>query len=156
VTERPTPEDVSLWQKRLAAQANNRAWTLAEMPQRSAGEDEEMLEAAHAAMYFWRIVGTAGNQAHAALLLAHVFALLKIKVPARHYLLKAWPYLAQSDRAPWERAFAHAVAANVASAEGDAELFASHYADARIAAEQIRDLPTRETLDATLRVLSAL
>ena len=28
-------------------------------------EDEEMLNAAHAAMYFWSIVGNANNQAHA-------------------------------------------------------------------------------------------
>ena len=58
MAERPTPEDVALWQKRLAAQANNRAWALAEGLQRSAEEDEEMLQAAHAAMYFWRVLAS--------------------------------------------------------------------------------------------------
>lgn len=60
-----------------------RFWMLAEMPHRSPEEDEEMLQAVHAAMYFWKIVGKPGNHAHAALLLAHMHALLKLPGPAR-------------------------------------------------------------------------
>ena len=44
-----------------------------------------MLQAAHASMYFWKIVGTAGNRAHSAQLLAHVYALLKLPNPAKLY-----------------------------------------------------------------------
>ena len=65
MTEKPSPEEVVRWQHRLAGQANNRAWSLSEQASRSAAEDEEMLNAAHAAMYFWSIVGNANNQAHA-------------------------------------------------------------------------------------------
>ena len=50
MAEKPAAEDVALWQRRLASQANNRAWSLAEMLHRSPEEDEEMLQAAHAAM----------------------------------------------------------------------------------------------------------
>ena len=127
MAERPTPEDVALWQRRLAAQANNRTWTLAEMLHRSTEDDEDMLEAAHAAMYFWKIVGTPSNRAHAAQLLAHVYALLKLPEPAAHYLRKSLPHMTQDDRAPSELAFAHAVAANVASAEGNTAAHAKHY-----------------------------
>lgn len=155
MTEKPTPEDVALWQRRLASQANNRAWTLAEMLQRSPDEGEEMLQAAHAAMHFWKIVGTPGNHAHAALLLAHVYALLELPGPAAHYLGKALPYFAQHEGAPWEQAFAHAVAANVASTEGDAAAYARHYADAEVAAARMTDPQTREMFAATLRVVSA-
>ena len=49
MAERPSPEEVAVWQKRLASQANNRAWALAEALHRSPEEDEEMLQAAHAA-----------------------------------------------------------------------------------------------------------
>jgi hypothetical protein len=70
MTNKPTPEDVALWQRRLASQANNRAWTLAEALHRSPEEDEEMLHAAHAAMYFWSMVGEPSHHAHAAQLLA--------------------------------------------------------------------------------------
>jgi len=57
MTEKPTPEETALWQRRLASQANNRAWTLSEAISRTPEEDEEMLQAAHAAMHFWKIVG---------------------------------------------------------------------------------------------------
>jgi hypothetical protein len=155
VAEKPPPEDVALWQRRLASQANNRAWTLAETLGRSPDEDEEMLQAACAAMYFWRIVGNAGNHAHAAQLLAHVYALLKLPGPAAHYLGKSLPYFLQDDRASSERAFAHAVAANVASAEGNAEAHSRHYAQAQAIIAQVTNPKEREILNATLRVIPA-
>ena len=155
MTEKPTSEDVVLWQKRLASQANNRAWTLAEMLHRTSEEDEEMLQAAHAAMYFWKMVGKPSNHAHAAQLLAHVYALLKLPGPAAQYLSKSLPHFTQHDCAPSELAFAHAVAANVASAEGNAAAYARHYSEARAIAAQITDPETREMLNATLRVVSA-
>jgi len=155
MTEKPTPEDVALWQRRLASQANNRAWTLAEALHRSPDEDEEMLQAAHAAMYFWRMVGKPGNHARAAQLLAHVYALLKLPRPAAHYLRKSLPYFMQNACAPSELAFAHAVAANVASAEGNAEEHARHYAQAQAFFAQVADVEEREALSATLRVIPA-
>ena len=82
MTDKPSPEQTALWQRRLASQANNRAWSLSESSSRSADEDEEMLQAAHAAMYFWKIVGNDKNRAHAALLLAHAYALLGLGAPA--------------------------------------------------------------------------
>jgi len=153
MAEKPTAEDVALWQRRLASQANNRAWTLAEMVHRSPEEDEEMLQAAHAAMYFWKIVGKPSNHAHAALLLAHVHALLKLPGPAAQYLGKSLPQLTQPDCAPWEAAFAHAVAANVAFAEGDAAAHARHYSEAKAAATHMTDAETQAMFTATLRVV---
>lgn len=155
MAEKPNPEDVVLWQRRLASQANNRAWSLAEMLHRSPEEDEEMLQAAHAAMYFWKIVGTPANHARAAQLLAHVYALLKLPEPAAHYLGKSLPHFTQQDCAPWELAFAHAVAANVASAQGDAAAYARHYSEAKAVAARITDPETREMFSATLRVVTA-
>ena len=153
MAEKPTPEDVALWQRRLASQANNRAWTLAEALSRSPEEDEEMLQAACAAMYFWRIVGNPGNHAHAAQLLAHVYALLKLPGPAAHYLGKSLPYFLQNDCAPSALAFAHAIAANVASAEGNAEAQARHYSQAQAIIAQVTNPEEREILNATLRVI---
>jgi hypothetical protein len=153
VSEKPSPEDVALWQRRLASQANNRAWTLSEQQSRTPEEDEEMLQAAHAAMYFWNIVGNANNKAHAAQLLAHAYASLKLPNPAAHYLARSQPVLMAEAAEPWERALAHAVAANVASAAGQAGKHAEHY---RMAVEQVAELPDAEEraiLEATVRVL---
>lgn len=154
MADKPTPEDMALWQRRLASQANNRAWTLAEALHRSPEEDEEMLQAAHAAMYFWNIVGDAGHRGHAALLLAHVYALLKLPGPAAHYLRKSLAYFGQRECAPWEIAFSRAVQANVAAVEGNAAAYAMHYAEAEAAAAHMTDPQTREMFAATLRVVS--
>ncbi|HKT29726.1 hypothetical protein [Dyella sp.] len=153
MTDKPTPEDIALWQRRLASRANNRAWTLAEMLHRAREEDDEMLHAAHAAMYFWSMVGEPSHHAHAAQLLAHVYALLKRPGPAVHYLSKALPYFEQHGCAPWEKAFAHAIAANVAYAEGNAAEHAKQYVDAQQAAAHITDPETRDMFAATLRVV---
>jgi hypothetical protein len=155
MTERPSPEDVALWQRRLASQANNRAWTLAEAVHRSPEEDEDMLHAAYAAIYFWSIVGTPSNHAHAAQLLAHVCALLKLPQQAAHYLSKSLPYFMQNDCAPSELAFAHAVAANVASAVGDPDSHAMHYSRAHAALAQVPNAEERKIFEATLRVIPA-
>lgn len=149
----PTPEETATWQKRLAAQANNRAWTLAESLTRTPEEDEEMLQAAHAAMYFWKIVGDAGNRAHAAQLVAHVYALLGLPSPARHYLKQSLPYFLDRECAPWEKAFAHAVAANVAAAAGEHESHARHYREAEQWVAALTGAEDREILGATMRVI---
>lgn len=52
--DKPSPEETSLWQNRLASQANNKAWSLAEALTRTAEVDEDMLQAAQAEMYFWK------------------------------------------------------------------------------------------------------
>ncbi len=40
VSEKPTLEETALWQRRLASQANNRAWSLAESLSRAPEEFE--------------------------------------------------------------------------------------------------------------------
>jgi hypothetical protein len=153
MSDQLSPEETAAWQKRLASQANNRAWTLAEASARTPEQDEEMLQAAHAAMYFWKIVGDASHRAHAAQLLAHVYALLGLPRPARHYLQQSQPFFLDRDSAPWEQAFAHAVAANVAAAAGDAPAHACHRAQAQQLIAALQDPQEQEMLDATMRVV---
>jgi len=155
MSEKPTPEETALWQRRLASHANNRAWSLAEALSRTADEDEELLQAAHAAMYFWKIAGNEKNRAHAAQLVAHAYALLKLPNPASFYLAKSEPVFMSDQAEPWERALAHAVAANVAAVKGDEQGQRSHY---HMAVELVAALPDpedRTILEATMRVLPA-
>lgn len=147
----PTAEELALWQRRLAAHANNRAWTLAEAPSRSADEDEELLHAAHAAMHLWSIVGDARHRAHAALLLAHAHALLGEGSHAARYLAKAEPLLLASDAAGWERALTEAVGAGVAAAQGDAAAHRSRHQEAVRLAAALEDPDDRGVVEATLR-----
>lgn len=153
MSEKPTPEETALWQRRLASQANNRAWSLAESLSRTPGEDEEMLQASHAAMYFWKIVGTENNRAHAALLVSHACALLGLASPAEEYQAKWQTLLLSGQAEPWEIALAHAVAANVAAAKSDAKAHQAHYAEACARVAQLPDPEDRSILEATLRAL---
>jgi hypothetical protein len=151
--EKPTPEETAGWQRRLASQANNRAWTLAEATLRTPDQDEEMLQAAHAAMYFWKIVGNENALAHAAQLVAHVYALLGLPGPASHFMAKAKPFFLSGKAEAWEVALGHAVAANVAAAQKDAEAHREHYAKAFELVAALTDPEERKTLEATLRIL---
>jgi len=153
MADAPSSEEVALWQRRLAAQANNRAWRLSESLTRSPEEDEEMLQAAHASMYLWKIVGNAANRAHAAQLLAHVYALLKLPNPARHYFAQCESFFLEQNCEAWERACACAVKASVAAAGGDSEVHANSYREAERLIAALPDAEDREILDATLRVV---
>jgi hypothetical protein len=153
MADAPSPEEAALWQRRLAAQANNRAWRLSESPSRSPQEDEEMLQASHAAMYFWKLVGNAGNRAHAALLVAHVYALLKLPNPARYYFAQAEPFFFDRECKPWERASAFAVKASVAAAAGESDAHGSSYREAERLIAALPDPEDRDILYATLRVV---
>lgn len=151
--EKPTSEETARWQRRLASQANNRAWALSEAASRTAEEDEEMLQAAHAAMHFWKIVGNESNRAHAAQLVAHVYALLGLGGPAAHYMAKSQSVFFSDRAEAWEVALAHAVAANVAAAQEDAAAHADHYAKAFELVAKLPEAEDREILEKTLRIL---
>lgn len=112
-----------------------------------------MLQAAHASHYFWNIVGNDDNKAHAAQILAHVYALLQSPEAAMHYFSKVEQRFLNRDCEPWEKACAYAVKANVAASAGDSELHASCYREAE---QRIAALPSREErkiLSATLKVV---
>ena len=153
MSDQPTAEERAAWQRRLASQANNRAWTLAESSSRTPDEDDELLEAANAAMFFWNIAGNAKQRANAAQLLAHAYALRGFGDAARHYFAKCEAVVFGDDAVPWERAMAHAIAANVAAASGDADAHRSHYAQASRLVATLDSDDDRNVVDATLRVI---
>lgn len=153
MADSPSSEEMALWQRRLAAQANNRAWRLSESTARSPQEDDEMLHAAHASMYFWKLVGNANNRAHAAQLLAHVYASLKLPNPATHYFKQSEPFFLEQNCEPWERACAFAVKAHVAAASGQSDDHAGSYREAERLIAALPDPQDREILNATLLVV---
>ena len=154
MNEKPVPDEAAIWQRRFASQANNRAWTLSESVSRTPEEDEEMLQAAHAAMYLWKIVGNAKNHAHAAQLVAHVYALLGLAGPAQRFQAKSQPVFFGDGAELWELAMAHAVAANVAAATMDAVAHREHYEKAVSLIDALPDAE-KKILGATLRVVPA-
>ena len=128
MAESPTEEETRQWQRRLASQANNRGWMLAEQRSRTQAENAAMLHAAHAARHLWGPIGTGKNLALADLLLGHVHALLGHGPSAMQY-------------------------ANAAHAAGLSELHEAHHAKAFEVANTLSDPEDRKVFDATFAVI---
>lgn len=153
--EAVAPEELARWTRRFAIECNNRAWRLAEAGARTAGEDEEMLHAAHAAAYHWGKVGTELHQARATMLLGHVHALLGRGESAMAYARQSFSYVTSHDSPPWEVAFAHAVLAGAAAAARNPALQAKHYGIAKVLGEALADAEEKAIFDATFRAVPA-
>jgi hypothetical protein len=148
-----SPQEEALWQKRFASRANNRAWSLSEQVKRTPEEDEEMLQAAQAAMFLWKSIGTPRNHAHAAQLLAHVYALLQIPKPANQYFSRASKFFTTEQSDPWELALMHTIGANVAFCSGKSAEHARNYRLAEDAIQALPDPEDKEILNATFRII---
>ncbi len=131
--------DATAAHRRHAVECNNLAWRLSEQAERSAAEDEEMLNAAHASAFHWSRAGNELNAARAWMLLGRVHALLGNGQAALRYARQCHDYLAAHDPPDWELAFVHAVLAHAAFAAGDGTLHALHYAKARDLGAAIAD-----------------
>jgi hypothetical protein len=152
--EQPTG-DLQKWHRHFAGTANNRAWTLCEQSGLTPEDHAELLDAAHAAAYHWRAIGTPAQIAHANLLLGRTHALLGHGTLAMHYAIAAFEAFQAGDAAPWERAFAHAILANAAAAADDSALHAQHYAEAQTLGESLTDPEDRQIFAATFKQIPA-
>ncbi len=155
MAEQPSDEEIRQWHRRFAVEANNRAWRLSESAVRSAADDAEMLNGAHAAALHWGKVGTELHAARADMLLGHVHALLGHGGLAMRYASASFDYLTARDCPDWERAFAHAVLANAASSANDARLHSHHYALAKALGLALPNPEDREIFEATFRRIPA-
>jgi len=153
MTEPSSAEQVNIWRRRLAAGANNQAWTLAEKPSRTPAEDAGMLHAAHAARHLWDEIGTERNLALADLLLGQVHALLGLAPTAAAYAEQALGYFTAHGGETSVLALAHAVRANAAHAQGVRDLHHQHYARALELAGTIADPETRKIFEASFQLV---
>ena len=133
---------------------NNRAWRLAEEPSRTKAEDEEMLKAAKAAAEHWGKVGDELERVRAAILLGQVYALLGDGKEALLHAREAFAYVTEHEDSPgWQVAFAHAVMANAAAANGELSLHKTHYQRAKTLGSALTDDDERALFEATFRTV---
>ena len=131
-------EDTNKWHRFFAATSNNRAWDLS-TKQRNLEEDQEMLNAAHAAAFHWALIGTELNQKRATMLLAEVHSLLDLAASAYTYAEDMKAYFLSNDTPDWELAFTHTIHAHAAYVRGNLDEHASSYANAERAIEEIAE-----------------
>ena len=135
----PTDTDPANWHRHFAAQANNRAWDLAES-RTDASRDAEMLAAALAAAWHWDAVGTELHRMRALMLLALVNALVGHGQTAwqQAETVRAF-FLGQGETPDWEQAFVHAIHALAAARAGHQEAHRASWVQAGRSIEAIAD-----------------
>jgi hypothetical protein len=138
MVQQPEISDFQSWHKRSAVEANNRAWELAVLP-RTAVEDREMLNTAHASAWHWSVIGTELNRMRSTMLLAEVHALLGYGASALRYAAEMQAYFVTRDTPDWELAFTHAIHAHAASVAGASEVHRKAYEHAVVALNSIAD-----------------
>ena len=72
-------------ERQLAAGLFNQVWALLEKPDRSAGDDDQMVHAAHASRYHWGMVGGPVQWARGEWQCSRVYAVLGRVEPALHH-----------------------------------------------------------------------
>jgi hypothetical protein len=144
----PTDSDLQDWHKRFAITTNNRAWELSVL-ERTAEQDQEMLDAAHASAWHWSAVGTELNRMRSTMLLAEVHALLGFGASALHYAEEMRTYFVGRETDDWELAFTHVIHAHAASAAGAVETHRLAYQAAKIALKAIADDEDRAIVNKT-------
>ena len=134
---------------------NNHAWTLAEKPDPTPAEEEEMLHAAHASALHWSRVGGESNRARADMLLGQVHALLGHGALALRYARRSHEYILAHASPGWEIAFSHAVLANAAHAAHEVSLYEAEYSLAKRLGADITDAGEKEIFGRTFARLPA-
>ena len=144
----PTDSDLQDWHKRFAITANNRAWELSVL-ERTAKQDQEMLDAAHASAWHWSAAGTELNRMRSTMLLAEVHALLGFGASALRYAEEMRAYFVGHETADWELAFTHVIHAHAASAAGAVETHRIAYEKALVAIKAIAEEEDRAIVNKT-------
>ena len=153
--EQPSEQDVRMWHRWFAVEANNLAWTLSGRANLGVQEKTELVYAAYASAYHWSKVGTEEHMARAELLLGRVHALLGQGDLAMRCATAAFRSITSRESEPWEVAFAHAILANAAAASGDHQAHGEHYAQARALGEGLTDVQDKSLFFATFNLIPA-
>jgi uncharacterized protein YndB with AHSA1/START domain len=116
-TETDVDED---WHRQMAAEANNSVWELLEKPERTAAEDEEMLQRTYASRYHWARAAGRGptHVSRGAWLLSRVQHDVGQPTLALHYADECLAVCEDQGLADFDLAWAHEARARALSALG--------------------------------------
>jgi hypothetical protein len=140
--------DVKAAHKYFAAHCFNKAWDLIDKKERTADEDHEMLALSMASAWHWtqREDCTQQNMSVAYWQLARVFALLKQPDNARRYGQMSLQASQGGDIAPFYLGYSYEALARAEMVAGDAAKMAEYLAEARRAADDVKDAESKKLL----------
>jgi hypothetical protein len=137
-------------ERRLAASLFNRVWALLEQPGRSAGDDDEMVHAAHASRYHWGVAGGPVQWARGEWQCSRVYAVLGRFEPALHHGERCLALATEHGLGPFDVGEAHEAIARSYLVIGDKDRAAEHAALGRAESDRIGDAEDRAVLDEDL------
>ena len=140
-------------QKQIAIELFNYVWTLLERPDRTARDDDLMVDAAHASRLFWEEPGGPANHARGEWQISRVYATVRRSEPALHHAQRCLDICRQYDLGGFDLAYAYEALARAHALAGDGEAAARWRAQAREAADAIADTEDRELVLGDLRTL---
>jgi len=145
------PED----ERQLAVDLFNHAWKLLETDERTAEQDDELINAAHASRHHWAAVGTPANLARGEWQLARVYTVLGRSEPALYHARRCLAYCEANPDAleDWDLPYAHEALARAHALAGEADEARSHAVQARELASGVADAEDREHLEEDLATL---
>jgi hypothetical protein len=130
--------------------ANNRVWTLLATEDRTAADDREMVDAAHASLWHWRYAGTLVNEQRSEWLVSHVYAVLGQGPPALVHAQRCWVLTEEGQLDGFDYAYACEAVARAYAAADDVKSASAWRAHALDAASKVTDPEDRAILEADL------
>lgn len=141
------------WHRFFAITANNAAWDISESLENVLNHTE-LLDAAHASAWHWRVAGTTINQMRSTMLLALIHARMDMGPSAWNYAESMKKYFTEISETPdWELAFVYAIHAWAALACGKLDEYKVSHHKASECLEAIKDPEDREVVLKTFSLI---
>ena len=141
------------WHRFFAITANNAAWDMSESLENVLNHTE-LLDAAHASAWHWRVAGTNTNQMRSTMLLALIHARMDMGPSAWNYAESMKKYFTEISETPdWELAFVYAIHAWAALACGKLDEYKVSYHKASLCLDAIKDPEDRAVVLKTFSLI---
>jgi hypothetical protein len=141
------------WHRFFAITANNAAWDISESLENVLNHTE-LLDAAHASAWHWRVAGTTINQMRSTMLLALIHARMDMGPSSWNYAESMKKYFTEISETPdWELAFVYAIHAWAALACGKLDEYKVSYHKASLCLDAIKDPEDRAVVLKTFSLI---
>jgi tetratricopeptide (TPR) repeat protein len=142
-------------QRLLAAQLFNETWRLMEQENRSRGDDDRMIHAAHASRYHWgqAAEATPAHLARGEWQISRVYTVLGRPEPALHHARRVLDICLENGIGDWDLAFAYEALARASAVAGDADQARGYTDQALAAAKEIAEDGERAIVLADLETI---
>lgn len=130
--------------KHFAVNCFNQTWDLIEKEDRSQGETDQMIHAAHASRYHWEFVGEAVNLARGEWLISRVYAILNRVEPCLYHAGRCLKITLSNELKDFDLAFAYEAMARACDLAEDEVESAKFFALAKDAGVEIADKNDRK------------